>query len=172
MIRLFILQPTFGRAEMYQNIAIPSSRCSCRKQWKIKVENLGSWKVQSWITWRDENTKNTKSQTNQTASAGLIRDQRYRNDPDACRNADAGLRQLTNGKNADAWLTFFHGIQTFLHRLMIFIPSITPAATLFGRARVYPFLPPPVWTCTVWSIQYLSTVIKFFKCIQLALYCK
>ncbi len=35
---------------------------------------------------------------------------------------------------------------------------------MYGRARVYPFLPPAVWTCTVWSIQYLSTVIKCFKC--------
>jgi hypothetical protein len=34
-------------------------------------------------------------------NAGLIRDQRYRTEP-WCRNADAGLRQLTTGRNADA----------------------------------------------------------------------
>jgi hypothetical protein len=48
----------------------------------------------------------------------------------------------------------------FLHHML----SITPGAAVYGRARVYPFLPPAVWTCTVWSIQYLSTVIKCFKC--------
>ncbi len=39
-------------------------------------------------------------------NAGLFRDQRYRTDP-WCRNADAGLRQLTTWRNADAGLTFF-----------------------------------------------------------------
>ncbi len=38
-------------------------------------------------------------------NARLIRDQRYRAEP-WCRNADAGLRQLTPGRNADSGLTF------------------------------------------------------------------
>ncbi len=38
-------------------------------------------------------------------NAGLIREQRYRIEP-WCWNADAGLRQLTTGRNADVGITF------------------------------------------------------------------
>jgi hypothetical protein len=44
-------------------------------------------------------------------NAGLIRDQRYRTDP------DAGLKQLNSGRNADARLTFsgHSGIPAFIY---------------------------------------------------------
>jgi hypothetical protein len=39
-------------------------------------------------------------------NAALVRDQRYQTDPEY-RNANAGLKQLTTERNADAGLTFF-----------------------------------------------------------------
>ncbi len=63
---------------------------------------------------------------------GLFSDLRYRTEP-WCRNADAGLRLLTTGRNADAVLTFLR------HLHMIFqyhIARITPSAGVYGRAGV------------------------------------
>jgi hypothetical protein len=55
-------------------------------------------------------------------NAGLIPDQRYRTDPVMpecrCRNADAGLTQLTAGKNADARYKIFPDIPAFRHLLI------------------------------------------------------
>ncbi len=71
--------------------------------------------------------------------AGLIREQRYRTEF-WCRNTDAGLKQLTTGRNADAGL-LFSGIPTFRHLQMIFkyhIARITPSADVYGRAGCVP----------------------------------
>jgi hypothetical protein len=53
-------------------------------------------------------------------NAEIIRDQRYRTEP-WCRNTDAGLRQLTTGRNADAGLTFLRhsAIPAFTYDLSI-----------------------------------------------------
>ncbi len=61
-----------------------------------------------------------------------------------CRNANAVLKQLTNGNNADAVLTFF---PAFRHLVMILSTSYikgTPAAAVYGRAGAYYFPPPAV----------------------------
>jgi hypothetical protein len=73
------------------------------------------------------------------AQVEAIRDQRYRTNP------DAGLRQMTTGKNADAGQTFS---PIFRHILMIFQHNIK-YNTGSGRVLtfwVYPFPSPSVWT--------------------------
>ncbi len=90
-----------------------------------------------------------------------------------CRNADAGLRQLTTGRNADAGLTFF-GILVFRHLHVIFqhfTATVTPCTTsrlwtcraigcipshhqhAVRTCRVYHFPPPAVWTCRVYPLS-------------------
>jgi hypothetical protein len=73
------------------------------------------------------------------AQVEAIRDQR------CLTNPDAGLRQMTNGKNADAGLTF---TPTFRHILTIFQHNIK-YNTSSGRVLtcwVYPFPSTSLWT--------------------------
>jgi hypothetical protein len=69
----------------------------------------------------------------------VICDQQYWTDPEY-RNADAGLKQLTTGRNANTGL--FSGIPAFTHDFQHHIARITPSAVLTYKVtynRVYPF---------------------------------
>ncbi len=121
-------------------------------------------------------------------NAGLNRDQRYRAEP-WCRNTDAGLRQLTTGRNADAGLTFLRhsDIPAFTYDFSISYSKINTITNWLWTCpcRVYHFwtfhclpfgralhghwaTPPPphpptlaVWTCSVYP---------FFKSRNVGLY--
>ncbi len=54
-------------------------------------------------------------------NTGLVCDQRYRTEP-WCRNADAWLKPLTNGRNADAGITFF---LAFRHLLIVITTDVS-----------------------------------------------
>ncbi len=71
-----------------------------------------------------------------------------------------GLRQLTNGKNDNAGLTFN---RAFRHFSVSYISSIAPAAPAYiysssAVCMTYPFPPPAVWTCRVYSSEVGSAI--------------
>jgi hypothetical protein len=67
-----------------------------------------------------------------------------------CWNADAGLKKLTAGKNADAGLTFLQhsGIYLWFFNIM---QHLTPAAAVYWHAGyiTFHYLQFAVWTCKV-----------------------
>ncbi len=123
----------------------------------------------------------TTTKKSELGNAGIIRNQRYRTEP-WCRNTDAGLRQLTSGKNAEAGLTFLRqfDIPAFTYDFSISYSKNTTISCCpltckinhfwtfpylqFGRALYLVSLSPPpplaVWTCRVYP---------FFKCRNVGL---
>jgi hypothetical protein len=83
-------------------------------------------------------------------NAGLIREQRYRTEF-WCRNTDAGLKQLTTGRIADAGLTFLRNsdIPAFTNDFSISYSKNNTISSCLWTCRVCPCPLPAVWTCRV-----------------------
>jgi hypothetical protein len=79
-------------------------------------------------------------------------------------NADAGMRQLTTGRNADAGLTLLR-IPEFIHMIFQYhIARITPSEAVYGRAGCITFHYPQFGVGRALGIPITSTNNSIFKC--------